>query len=160
MSARGGGRGALAARMAFERDKNKKASAAHVAGRVALRAAQRVSWMRMDPEMEICKLQEQLKEVNQDADLETTEEYDYILNRFMQLEKQSNEQATAVTKKAVEDANKTEKFTCGICFAKQPLSTLRVLQPCGHGFCASCMCNIHICPNCRGPKTSVLATFL
>ena len=118
--------------------------------------------MRMDPEMEICKLQDQLKELNEDAAVETAEEYDYIMKRFKQLENQSNEKAANETNKAVIDANKTEKFTCGICFAKQPLSTLRVLQPCGHGFCASCTGNIeaNICPNCRGPKTSVLATFL
>lgn len=136
--------------------------AAHAAGRAALRAAQRVSWMRMDPEKEICKLQEQLKELDDDTAVLTTEECDYIMNRFKQLENQSNDKAGYETNKATKDANKTEKFTCGICFAKQPLSTLRLLQPCGHGFCASCTANMqaNICPNCRGPKTSVLATFL
>jgi len=118
--------------------------------------------MRMDPEMEICKLQEQLRELNADTALETTEEYDYIITRFTQVGNQSNEKAANETNKAANDANKFEKFTCGICFAKQPLSTLRVLQPCGHGFCASCTDKIpaNICPNCRGPRTSVLAAFL
>ena len=118
--------------------------------------------MRMDPEMEICKLQEQLNELLDDTAVQTTEECDYIMNRFMQLENYSNGEAAKQTNQAAKDANKTEKFTCGICFAKQPLSTLRVLQPCGHGFCASCTDKIeaNICPNCRGPKTSVLATFL
>ena len=148
--------------MALRDERNKKTVAAHVAGRAALRAAQRVSWMRMDAEMEICKLQDQLKELNAETVLETTEEYDYILNRLMQIENQSNEKVVYETNKAARDANKREQFTCGICFAKQPLSTLRVLQPCGHGFCASCTDKIeaNICPNCRGPKTSVLATFL
>ena len=152
----------MAAHTAFRGEKTLKTIAAQVAGRAALRAAQRVSWMRIDPEMEICKLQEQLKELNADTALETTEEYDYIINRITQVGNQSNEKAANETNKAAKDANKTEKFTCGICFAKQPLSTLRVLQPCGHGFCASCTGNIeaNICPNCRGPKTSVLATFL
>jgi len=147
---------------ALKAEKNQKFVAAHTAGRAARRAAQRVSWMRMDPEMEICKLQEQLQELVDDTAVLTTEECDYIMNRFTQLENQSNDKATNETKKAAKDANKTEKFTCGICFAKQPLSTLRLLQPCGHGFCASCTANIqaNICPNCRGPKTSVLATFL
>ena len=146
----------------YIREKNPKYCAAHGAGRAALRAAQRVSWMRMDPEMEICKLQDQLKELIDDKALETSEEYDYIMNRFMQLENQSNEKAAKRTNQAAKEANMFEKFTCGICFAKQPLSTLRVLQPCGHGFCASCTGKIeaNICPNCRGPKTSVLATFL
>ncbi len=160
MSGRGGGRGGLA--LALRGGKGPQFVAAHAAGRAALRAAQRVSWMRMDPEMEICKLQEQLKELHEDTAVLTTEECDYIMNRFMQLENQSNEKAANETNKAAKDANKTEKFTCGICFAKQPLSTLRLLQPCGHGFCASCTDKIeaNICPNCRGPKTSVLATFL
>ena len=143
-------------------EKNHKFFVARVAGCAALRAAQRVSWMRMDAEVEICKLQQQLKEMNEDTAVETTEEYDYIMNRFMQVENYSNGEAAKRTNQDAKEANMFEKFTCGICFAKQPLSTLRVLQPCGHGFCASCTGKIeaNICPNCRGPKTSVLATFL
>ena len=114
--------------------------------------------MRMDAEMEIRKLQDQLKELNEES--ETTEEYDHILNRFMQIENQSNEKVVYETNKAAQDANKREQFTCRICFAKQPLSTLRLLQPCNHGFCASCTDKIQSCPNCRVPKTSVLATFV
>ena len=150
----------MVAAYVLKAEKNQKSVAAHVAGRAALRAAQRVSWMRMDPEMEICKLQQQLKELGDSANLKTTEEYDCILQRFLQLEHQCKEKVQTEMNKAAKEANKTEVFTCAICFAKQPLSTLRLLVPCGHGFCASCMCNIHICPNCRGPKTSVLATFL
>lgn len=156
------GRGGLAATIAFRGEKPLKTIAAQVAGRAALRAAQRASWMRMDPEMEICKLQEQLKELNADTALETTEEYDYIINRFTQLGNQSNEKAANETNKAATEANKTNKFTCGICFANQPLSDLRLIVPCGHGFCVSCTGNLqaNICPNCRGPKTSVFGTFL
>jgi rubrerythrin len=171
MSARGGGRGGIVASHVVRTEKNHKFVAAHVAGRAALRAAQRVSWMRMDIEMEICKLQEQLKELNEDTAVETTEEYDYIMKRFMQLENQSNEKATNETNKAAKGTNKTEAFTCGICFAKQPLSTLRVLVPCGHGFCATCISaldantraqgqNICFCPNCRAPINSGLQAFL
>ena len=176
MSARGGGRGgALAAAITFKTDKDKKSVAAYIAGHAALRAAQRVNWMKMDPEMEICKLQQQLKELGDDADLKTTEEYDCILQRFLQLEHQCKEKVQTEMNKAAKEANKTEGFTCAICFAKQPLSTLRLLVPCGHGFCVTCTSKLESditrarsaqeqdipgCFNCRGQVTSVLRAYL
>ncbi len=157
MSRRGGGRSAA---IAFRQENNEKIVAANFAGRAALRAAQRVNWMRMDPEMEICNLQKQLRELQNDDDVTTTEEYDCIMHRFLQLENQSKDKAATETWKAFKEANKTEKFTCRICLAKQPLNALQLIQPCGHGICSKCMSSVKICPICRGPKTEVLTTFL
>jgi hypothetical protein len=97
-----------------------------------------------------------------------TKEYDIIIDRLKQLEVESKKKATG-------EANKTEAFTCSICFNKQALSTLRLIVPCGHGFCDICTSNLEAniifarrarnpdipgCYNCRGQVTSVLKAYL
>jgi hypothetical protein len=62
------------------------------------------------------------------------------------------------------DLNKGEAFTCGTCLDRNPLSALRVLVFCGHGFCEKCMAKARAayetalaedpglsftCPSCR-----------
>jgi hypothetical protein len=80
-----------------------------------------------------------------------------------------------VKDQATGEAIKTEAFTCCICFIKHPLSTLRLIVPCGHGFCVTCTSNLEAnitfarrarkqdipgCYNCRGQVTAVLKAYL
>ncbi len=135
--------------------------------RAAARAVERANFMSEDAEMEIFYLKNQLEELNEDTAVEA-KEYDIIIDRLKQLEVESK-------KKATEEANETETFTCPICFNKQALSTLRLIVPCGHGFCDTCTSNLQAniifarrarnqdipgCYNCRGQVTSVLKAYL
>ena len=77
-----------------------------------------------------------------------------------------NALATEDNDKATEKANAELNFACAICFENREMDTLRILTPCGHGFCSGCV-NAHMkavdargrgqdCPICRGPITKVI----
>ena len=60
------------------------------------------------------------------------------------------------------------RFTCAVCLEECPrASDLRILAPCGHGFCWGCvgkLCAPSVtfppdCPTCRAPVTSVVTPF-
>jgi hypothetical protein len=61
------------------------------------------------------------------------------------------------------------KFTCAVCLEQCTRLPLRILAPCGHGFCAGCVGQltdhptdppeIFTCPTCRAPVTSVVTPF-
>jgi hypothetical protein len=59
------------------------------------------------------------------------------------------------------------KFICAVCLEECPRLPLRILAPCGHGFCAACvdkLCAPSVtfppdCPTCRAPVTSVVTPF-
>ena len=73
---------------------------------------------------------------------------------------------------AAQETNKGLEFACGICFSTCPKDALRILAPCGHGFCKECV-EKHmaaapaaagadddddatpVCPSCRGAIASV-----
>jgi hypothetical protein len=55
---------------------------------------------------------------------------------------------------------------CSICIEDWPIpSGLRILTPCGHGFCADCVGKLSapgnqiVCPTCRMLSTSVVTPF-
>lgn len=85
----------------------------------------------------------------------TTEELDDMMKTFKLLETKFKEEAGMTT----EEPNKTNVFYCGICLDVKPLSTTRLLTPCGHVFCAECVTKLSGCPKCRGVIASVIKPY-
>jgi hypothetical protein len=73
---------------------------------------------------------------------------------------------TAMGTRIHNEGNKDLEFACSICFDNEKIDALRIVNPCGHGFCSDCV-DKHmaaaadaddgpVCPNCRAPITSVI----
>lgn len=122
--------------------------------RVALRAAERASWIGNIYEVKY--LQEQVDAIHRDALVDTHAEVDLIIQQL-------NQRAANDRRKAADAANKTEAFTCCVCMDRSPLSELRLLMPCGHGFCEPCMRAVHVqplCPTCRKTINNVIRPYI
>jgi len=140
--------------------RERKSIAARQAGRAAQRAINRTNAV-LDAD-EVDTLQAQIDELDELSDEDSAKEYAIIKARFAALAGEHNS-------KIATEANKDLSFTCAICFDDCSIfacTGLRILTPCGHGFCAGCiathMCDdapISICPNCRMPITSVMPPF-
>jgi hypothetical protein len=144
---------------ASKRAKLARSAAARSAVRAAKRALECVNLMDGEYilDMVITEIESQLAELD-DETTDTTEEYNDIIKTLKLLEMQWKNKFAGET-------NKTATFTCAICLVDQPLSTLRLFVPCGHGFCATCteatqQQDILACPNCRGPIASVLKAYV
>jgi len=134
-----------------------KSLAASTAGRAAVRAIAR--WNGVTDDDEVDTLKAQIAELDDESDEDSAAEYAIIQSRFEALAAEYNVKAT-------EQANAELKFACAICFENRDMHDLRIVAPCGHGFCRECI-ETHmgvaaaaqadpVCPNCRGPMTSVL----
>ena len=138
------------------------------AARRALRAARRADgrFQAVDEDDEVDKLEEQLNDLDYESDLDTTEEYDIIKNRCRRIQVQYNGLAAV-------DANKELSFACAVCFDNCNITCLRIITPCGHGFCYECTDKLvaaaellgapnpaqACCPTCRGPIASVIKAY-
>ena len=91
--------------------------------------------------------------------------------RFEAITQDHNACAVKKAKKDAPSAGEiTPRFACVICLddclVRAP-SGLRILAPCGHGFCAACVgvltglpgAGTFDCPTCRAPVTSVVTPF-
>ncbi len=143
MVAHGPGRGIgpLAARTELN-DKN----TTYHAARVAERAVNRYN--SVDDGDEIDLLKEQLDNIDESEDDGTSNESDLsnerniIKRRFEAIAQDHNAGAAKKATEALEGraagkAKEACKFTCDVCLEECPraASDLRILAPCGHGFC-------------------------
>jgi hypothetical protein len=134
--------------------------------RVALRAAERAAWV--NHVYEVDKLKEQVDTIYNDPDVRTHEEVDQIIQQL-------NQKTAKDLRAATYKANATETFSCGICLSTQKLGELRLIVPCGHGFCDKCTAKLQEnitrahaheekdipgCPNCRKKIDSVLKAYV
>jgi len=144
-------------RILAKRARDRMSLAASTAGRAAVRAIAR--WNGVTDDDEVDTLKAQIAELDDESDEDSAAEYAIIQSRFEALAAEYNVKAT-------EQANAELKFACAICFENRDMHTLRIVAPCGHGFCLECA-ETHmgvaaaaqadpVCPNCRGPMTSVL----
>ena len=140
-----------------------KAEGARAALRAATRANARLQPVGEDDEIET--LEGQLDALDYESDLDHTEEYDIIKNRCRRLQQQCNRAAS-------EEGNKALSFSCSVCFDNCEMAALRIITPCGHGFCFECTDGLEAaagkrkaeevdpgCPTCRGPMGAVLKMY-
>ena len=141
---------------AVEKTYRTKAEGARAALRAATRANARLQAVAEDDELET--LEGQLDELDAESDLDHTEEFDIIKNRCRRIQVQCN-------LRAAEDSNKALTFACAVCFDNFDIACLRIITPCGHGFCEQCTDIVHSaartldCPTCHGPIASVLKPY-
>ena len=122
--------------------------------RVALRAAERAEWIGHTSEIRY--LEQQTETIRREDPIDKDTELDLIIAQL-------NQKAARERQGAALHANSTEGFTCCICMDRSPLSKLRLLIPCGHGFCEVCMRKVHVqplCPTCRKTIDNVLRPYL
>ena len=140
-----------------------KAEAARAALRGAARAQARLQ--AVAEEDEIKTLEGQLDALDYESDLDHTDEFVIIKNRCRRLEEQCNRAAS-------EEGNKALSFSCSVCFDNCEMAALRIITPCGHGFCFECTDGLEAaagkrkpeeadpgCPTCRGVVGAVLKTY-
>ena len=141
-----------------------KADAARAALRAATRANARLEAVTETEDDEIKTLEGQLDALDYESDLDNTEEFVIIKNRCRRLQVQCNQAAS-------EEGNKALSFSCSVCFDNCEMAALRIITPCGHGFCFECTDGLEAakvqrkaeeadpgCPTCRGPMGAVLKT--
>jgi hypothetical protein len=143
--------------------------AAHHAARVAERVVNRHN--SVDDGDEIDLLKEQLENIDESEDDGTSNESDLSNERGIiqhRLEVIAQDAIACTAKQATEAKAKEDcKFTCAVCLEECPRLPLRILAPCGHGFCSGCvdkLCAPSVtfppdCPTCREPVTSVVTPF-
>jgi hypothetical protein len=89
--------------------------------------------------------------------------------RFEAITLDHNACAVQKADKQAKQTREHQKFTCAVCLDEcvvRAPSGLRILAPCGHGFCARCI-EAHkavqgpsiACPTCRAPVSSVVTPF-
>ena len=136
-------------------ERDRASRAASTAGRAAQRAITRYDGVTDEHEVDL--LYAQIKALDDESDEDSAKEYAIIQARFSRLAAEHNA-------KAAETSNDELEFACAICFENRGMVALRILAPCGHGFCFHCT-DAHIaaagapaatCPNCRAPITSVI----
>ena len=94
----------------------------------------------------------------------------HLYTRLLRFEAITQDHNACAVKKADEalkgKAKDDCKFICAVCLEECPRLPLRILAPCGHGFCAACV-EAHkavqgpsiACPTCRAPVRSVVTPF-
>ena len=140
-----------------------KAEAARAALRGAARAHARLQ--AVAEEDEIKTLEGQLDALDYESDLDHTDEFVIIKNRCRRLQEQCNQAAS-------EEGNKALSFSCSVCFDNCEMAALRIITPCGHGFCFECTDGLEAaagkrkageadpgCPTCRGVVGAVVKTY-
>jgi hypothetical protein len=102
----------------------------------------------------IDEVEGQLDEIDENKNT-IIEEYDDIIKSLKAFEMYCKTKYT-------EEANETMTFFCAICLVNQPINTLQLLVPCGHGFCNTCISKMKTnnCPNCRRVTDSVLKAYV
>jgi len=140
-----------------QNQKHAKSAAAHGALRGAKRAREFVNtisgvYISSSP---IDEVKKQLDEIDKDKNADNIEEYDDIIKSLKVFEMQCKN-------KFAGEVNTTGTFCCAICFVNRPIKTLRLLVPCGHGFCDTCTSRLteNTCPNCRGLIASIFKAYV
>ena len=139
------------------KDRLDKSDLARKAGRAAERAMRRTNAMSDDDEVDT--LYGQLDAIDDEDDDESSKECDIIRRRFEAIAQDHNASAA-------EKANVSLQFTCSLCMDNKLMSDLRIVNPCGHGYCQACI-EAHMCgnaadttcPSCRGPITSLISPY-
>ncbi len=129
-------------------------------------------WQGTNEEGELQTLENQLEQLSDESDDESLKEFDIIHARFRQLNEEYN-------RLSAQEANKGLEFACSICFDNNKMDALRIVNPCGHGFCKECV-EKHmfaaadasraarsddadydgpVCPTCRGAIASVITPY-
>jgi hypothetical protein len=138
-----------------------KSNDARHAVRAAARAIARNNAVSENDEVDT--LNEQLDEIDESEDDESSRECDIIKNRFKRLAKDYNNLAAS-------KSNRELWFTCSVCLDNRLVSVLRILAPCGHGFCSGCVEAVMTrnadgqdpaptCPTCRGVIASAITPY-
>ena len=139
---------------------------AKVAARRALEAAERahLRFQFMDENGEIDQLKHQLDDLDSEPHGNHHDEYRIIQNRCERLQ-------AILNQGAAKEENKELTFVCAVCFDKCMMNCLRILTPCGHGFCEDCTVELRVlrapadpdpapaCPACRAPVAAVVQPF-
>jgi hypothetical protein len=145
---------------------------AHLKVSKTLRAAKRAEerWQATDEDEEVQTLEFQLDQLEYESDDGILQEFDIIRSRLHRLTEDFN-------RLAAKDANKDLEFACSICFDNNKMDALRILAPCGHGFCKECVATHMVaaavgaagavdddpdgpvCPTCRGAIASVMTAY-
>jgi len=136
--------------------------AARRAGDAAQRAINRANAVEEDDE--VATLEAQIEQLDALSDEDSAKEYDIVKARFDTLAGEHNS-------KIAHKGSEAFRFKCAICFDDCKLmgcTGLRILNPCGHGFCAGCI-DIHVdvkqmgerpdCPSCRALVVSVITPY-
>jgi len=137
--------------------------------RAATRAAKRLEAVQSeDHDLELEILEEQIDKLQNESDDESLKEFDVIQHRLKTLTEQCN-------RDVVKEINKNFEFACSICRDNHKKDVLRIVNPCGHGFCNECLAK-HMeaaaaldavngdpagprCPGCRGEIADVITPF-
>jgi hypothetical protein len=169
-----------ASRVNPETVRDRKLVAAYHAARVAERAVNRYN--SVDDGDEIDLLKEQLENIDESEDdgnskePDISNERDLIQRRFEAIAQDHNacalKKAQEALGRAATKANETLRFACAVCLDDclvRASTGLRILAPCGHGFCAGCVGQLtdhptdppetFTCPTCRQPVTSVVTPY-
>jgi len=148
---------------------------AHLKVSKILRAAKRAEerWQATDEDNEVETLEFQLNNLQYESDENVLQEFDIIQSRLQRL----NEHFKCL---AAKEGNKDLEFACSICLDNEKIDALRIVNPCGHGFCNDCL-EKHmgasvaaaavaaaaddedpagpVCPTCRGAIASVITPY-
>jgi hypothetical protein len=157
VSATLGGPDPLALKVAKKNARIRKSLAVNTTLRSTKRAEER--WQATDEDNEVETLEFQLNNLQYESDENVLQEFDIIQSRLQRL----NEHFKRL---AAKEGNKDFEFACSICFDNEKIDALRIVNPCGHGFCNTCL-EKHaappvaagaddedhdgpVCPTCRG----------
>ncbi len=166
-----GGTDPAAVRLATKNARIRKSRAVNKTHRAAKRAAERCEAAQYSPTgAEIDILGEQIEQLEEESDDDSLKEFDIIQRRLKALIQQYNSSAA-------KKANENLEFTCSICFDNSKMGVLRIITPCGHGFCNTCL-EKHmaeasaaaaaaddedpagpVCPTCRSAIVDVITPF-
>jgi hypothetical protein len=166
-----GGPDAVAVKIAKKNARFRKSLAVSKTHRAAKRAAKRLEAVQSkDPDLELEILEEQIDRLESESDDESLKEFDVIQRRLKTLTEQYN-------RDAVKEVNKNLEFACSICMDNHKKDVLRIVNPCGHGFCAECLAKHMeaasvaaldavngdpagpLCPGCRGAIADVITPY-
>jgi hypothetical protein len=138
-------------------DRLSKSNLARKVGRATERATVRTNVMSDDDEIDT--LYGQLDAIDDEDDDESSKECDIIRRRFETIAQDHNA-------RAAEKANVSVLFACSVCMDNKLMGDMRIVNPCGHGYCQACieahMCGnaaATTCPTCRGPITSLISPY-
>jgi rubrerythrin len=138
-------------------DRLSKSNLARKVGRATERATVRTNVMSDDDEIDT--LYGQLDAIDDEDDDESSKECDIIRRRFEAIAQDHNASAA-------EKANVSVLFACSVCMDNKLMGDMRIVNPCGHGYCQACI-EAHMCgnaadttcPTCRGPITSLISPY-
>ena len=113
---------------------------------------------------EIDALKDQLDDLDREPHHDHHAEYTLIKHRCEHLQTKHNQ-------RAAQAINTELTFVCAVCFDNCMIGCLRILTPCGHGFCEECTVELRVlrapadpdpapaCPACRAPVAAVVQPF-